>query len=149
MLITIPIAPKPQSRPRFNGKTKRAYEKSDMTSYKRLLAGCVRRCKPHYHESGPVSVTACFYVYPPGIIRNPKKNQLSLLEESIYCDKKPDLDNYYKAVTDAIEGIVYKNDGQIAEMIGRKFYSLSPRTKIEIRSLREEQTQPKTSSAVS
>ena len=28
--------------------------------------------------------------------------------ERKYCDKKPDLDNYFKAVTDAAEGILYK-----------------------------------------
>ncbi|EPI40140.1 hypothetical protein D347_00520, partial [Enterococcus faecalis LA3B-2] len=37
--------------------------------------------------------------------------------ERKYCDKKPDLDNYFKAVTDAAEGILYKNDGQIAVMV--------------------------------
>lgn len=46
-----------------------------------------------------------------------KKKRLEVKLERKYCDKKPDLDNYFKAVTDAAEGILYKNDGQIAVMV--------------------------------
>ena len=57
--------------------------------------------------------------------------------ERKYCDKKSDLDNYFKAVTDA-EGILYKNDGQIAVMVCQKLYSMRPRTELEITSLEEQ-----------
>jgi Holliday junction resolvase RusA-like endonuclease len=53
----------------------------------------------------------------------------------MYCDKKPDIDNYFKAVTDAVNGILYKDDGQIAVNICRKVYSLNPRTEIAINPL--------------
>ncbi|NRE42451.1 RusA family crossover junction endodeoxyribonuclease, partial [Enterococcus faecalis] len=36
------------------------------------------------------------------------------------------------------EGILYKNDGQIAVMICQKLYSMRPRTEIEIMSLEEQ-----------
>lgn len=58
--------------------------------------------------------------------------------ERKYCDKKPDLDNYFKAVTDAAEVILYKNDGQIAVMVCQKLYSMRPRTELEITSLEEQ-----------
>lgn len=53
----------------------------------------------------------------------------------MYCDKKPDIDNYFKAVTDAVNGILYKDDGQIAVNVSRKVYSWNPRTEIEIQPL--------------
>ncbi|NRE40116.1 RusA family crossover junction endodeoxyribonuclease, partial [Enterococcus faecalis] len=37
------------------------------------------------------------------------------------------------------EGILYKNDGQIAVMICQKLYSMRPRTEIEIMSLEEKE----------
>lgn len=55
-----------------------------------------------------------------------------LANETLYVDKKPDIDNYFKAVTDALEGILYKNDGQIAAVTMQKLYSLNPRTEIEV-----------------
>lgn len=64
-----------------------------------------------------------------------KKNRTSLEAETMYCDKKPDIDNYFKAVTDAVNGVLYKDDGQIAVSICRKVYSLNPRTELEINQL--------------
>ena len=58
--------------------------------------------------------------------------------ERKYCDKKSDLDNYFKAVTDAAEGILYKIDRQIAVMVCQKLYSMRPRTELEITSLEEQ-----------
>nr|DAP21045.1 MAG TPA: Endodeoxyribonuclease RusA [Caudoviricetes sp.] len=42
------------------------------------------------------------------------------------------MDNYFKAVTDAAEGILYKND------VCQKLYSIRPRTELEITSLEEQ-----------
>lgn len=106
-----------------------------MTAYKRAIAYHVIATKPEKIEKGPIMADICFYVYPPKRISEIKKHQPALLAETIACDKKPDLDNYFKAVTDAINGILYKDDGQIAAMICRKVYSYDPRTEIEVTAL--------------
>lgn len=41
-----------------------------------------------------------------------------------------------KAVTDAAEGLLYKNDSQIAAITMQKLYSLDPRTEIEVEELK-------------
>ena len=51
---------------------------------------------------------------------------------------KPDTDNYIKLVLDAINGVFYKDDSQVVEVIGRKFYAEEPRTEIIITSLEDE-----------
>jgi len=38
--------------------------------------------------------------------------------------KKPDLDNLAKSVKDALQGLIYKTDSQIVELILRKRYEL-------------------------
>ncbi|WP_271495944.1 RusA family crossover junction endodeoxyribonuclease [Enterococcus sp. 5H] len=136
MKITIPIAPKPQARPRFNSFSKRAYEDSAMTAYKKSVKYHVMACKPSLIESGSLGVSITFYIYPPKKILSKKSAAQDLENETLYVDKKPDIDNYFKAVTDAAEGILYKNDGQIAVVTMQKLYSLNPRTEIEVEELK-------------
>lgn len=49
--------------------------------------------------------------------------------------KRPDADNIAKLVMDALNGLAYKDDGQIASLKIEKFYSENPRTEIEIKKL--------------
>lgn len=139
MKLTIPVAPKPQARPRFNNYSKRAYEDSSMTAYKQSVKYHVMAQKPKLIETGAVGVSITFYVYPPKKLLTKKKIAQELTQESIYVDKKPDIDNYFKAVTDALEGILYKNDGQIAVVTMQKLYSLSPRTEIEVGEIKDDE----------
>lgn len=106
-----------------------------MKAYKNAVKYHAMSTRPLLIEKGPVIVDGCFFVYPPDYISKVKKNKTLLEDETMYCDKKPDIDNYFKAVTDAINGILYKDDGQIAVSICRKVYSLNPRTEIEINPL--------------
>ncbi|MCI5685338.1 MAG: RusA family crossover junction endodeoxyribonuclease [Enterococcus gallinarum] len=135
MKIIIPIAPIPQSRPRFTKHRKTPYEETAMKSYKNAVKYHAMATKPMLIEKGPVMIDVCFFIYPPAYISKVKKNRTLLDNETMYCDKKPDIDNYFKAVADAVNGILYKDDGQIAVNVSRKVYSLNPRTEIEIQPL--------------
>lgn len=135
MKLIIPIAPKPQSRPRFTKYRKTPYEETAMKSYKNAVKYHAMATKPLLIEKGPVMIDVCFFIYPPAYISKVKKNRTLLDNETMYCDKKPDIDNYFKAVADAVNGILYKDDGQIAVSISRKVYSWNPRTEIEIQPL--------------
>lgn len=106
-----------------------------MTAYKRAVRYYAMAAKPNVLDKGPVMVDVCFFIFPPAYISKVKKNRSLIENEIMYCDKKPDIDNYFKAVTDAVNGILYKDDGQIAVNISRKVYSFNPRTEIEINSL--------------
>lgn len=48
---------------------------------------------------------------------------------------KPDIDNLFKAVTDACTGIVWKDDNQIVSTKSDKFYSEEPRVEIYVEEL--------------
>ncbi|EGO2747763.1 TPA: RusA family crossover junction endodeoxyribonuclease [Enterococcus faecalis] len=140
MRIILPIEPKPQSRPRFarRGNYVQTYEDSAMRAYKQKVKAYLRKTKPELIEKGAIFTHITFYIAAPKSLLSSKKKRLEVELERKYCDKKPDLDNYFKAVTDAAEGILYKNDGQIAVMVCQKLYSIRPRTELEITSLEEQ-----------
>ena len=95
-----------------------------MKAYKNAVKYHAMSTRPLLIEKGPVIVDVCFFVYPPAYISKVKKNRTLLEDETMYCDKKPDIDNYFN-----------KDDGQIAVSICRKVYSFNPRTEIEINPL--------------
>lgn len=54
---------------------------------------------------------------------------------SIYPTSKPDLDNLKKAVLDAMNGVVYKDDSQVVSDAGEKRYGDEPRVDVFIQEL--------------
>jgi Holliday junction resolvase RusA-like endonuclease len=95
-LYTLHLYPKPQSRPRFG--INRAYEDGKMTQWKRNCESQLRSLNPKIIPKGPVYVAMTFYIYPPKRISEAKKKRLELESETIYVDKRPDIDNYIKAI---------------------------------------------------
>ena len=54
---------------------------------------------------------------------------------SIPCAIKPDIDNAYKSIADALTGVIYADDKQVCEIQVRKFYAEKdgrPRAEIKI-----------------
>lgn len=81
---------------------------------------------------GALRARVRFYIKPPQYISKVKKNQQALLDEIIPVGKKPDIDNYEKALYDSMSGIVFQDDGQIALHDVGKFYSFNPRIEVEM-----------------
>lgn len=58
--------------------------------------------------------------------------------QRVYCDVRPDIDNFCKSILDGLNGIAFKDDGQVAELHARKYYHSGnghPKTNILIRTL--------------
>lgn len=66
-----------------------------------------------------------------------QKKQMEARNGEIRPLSKPDLDNYIKAISDAMNGVVFHDDKQIVELSVKKYYSDLPRAEIEIKSLCE------------
>ena len=137
MKIILNIEPKPQSRPRFarRGNFTTTYEDKSMEEWRRKCSDLIaEECLLDKLKEGTISLTATFYIKPPQYISKVKRNEQRLLEESMPVGKKPDLDNYVKAIMDSISDshLIWKDDGQVAEIKARKLYSLNPRIELEI-----------------
>ena len=138
MKLVLNIEPKPQSRPRFarRGSFTTTYEDKDMKSWREhcsLLIANLYTGQPILE--GALRAKVRFFIKPPRYISKVKKNQQALIDETIPVAKKPDVDNYEKALYDSMSGIVFKDDGQIALHDVGKFYSLKPRIEVEVEEL--------------
>ena len=68
----------------------------------------------------------------PCSLSKPKKKALLA---GFYHLKRPDVDNLLKLVCDALNGVAWKDDSDIASIFAVKGYSEHPRTEIEIKYL--------------
>lgn len=131
--LIINKAPQPQSRPRFTarGRYVHAYENKKITMYKRMVAATYQSyfgaVKP---TEKAIAVDVVFY--------RPIQKSLSKREHARRVNGehlpvvKPDVDNYVKAVLDALNGVAFQDDSQIIKLKAQKLYSENPRTEIEI-----------------
>ena len=73
--------------------------------------------------TGPVALEATFYFPRPKTHYGTGKNA-GVLKESVpfYCATTPDTDKLLRAISDAMTGIVYRDDGQIARVVAWKLY---------------------------
>lgn len=80
---------------------------------------------------GAVSVNIAVWQTPPKCW--PRKRRM----EKVWVTGKPDVDNVQKLIFDALNGIVWKDDAQIAHVLMSRLFSQdgSERLEIEIREL--------------
>ena len=64
-----------------------------------------------------------------------KKNRQDMLTGKMLHTKRGDVDNIFKIIADALNGIAYDDDGQIAEAYIKKMYSDNPRVEVTIQEL--------------
>ena len=116
-LLTIPAEPIAQGRPRLSsrGGFARAYDPPKSRSWKALVADFAEKAMKEQGLTqpmeGPLMVKIRFgFPLPKSQYRkNPKPMMWHM--------KRPDLDNLYKGVIDAMEGIVYPRDSEIVKVI--------------------------------
>lgn len=111
----IEIIPFPQSRPRVCGKF--TYDKDDKK--KKVLSFLLRHQKPDRIFTTLQSLTISFFLPIP--ITYKKK-----IQSGDPHTKRPDLDNYIKAILDAMNGIYYTDDSIIYYLIASKQYATIP-----------------------
>ena len=130
LLLEIPGAPVGQGRPRFtniNGHPK-AYDPENSRNYKayvRMLATQAMKDSDFTMIEGACSIKIVAYFEVPK--SKSKKFKLAALNNKEWPTKKPDVDNIAKAIQDALNGLVYKDDSNIVYMSVSKYYSTNPK----------------------
>jgi Holliday junction resolvase RusA-like endonuclease len=110
--------PKGKGRPRFIRATGHAITPPASASYERMVQEHARLAMcGQLPLQGPLRLTLVVYFARPPSWRG---KQL----EAVWHTSKPDWDNLGKMISDAMNGIVFKDDAQIAEAFVVKKYGL-------------------------
>jgi Holliday junction resolvase RusA-like endonuclease len=80
---------------------------------------------------GPVAV--CIYIHR-AMPKSMSKKKKALIDTT-WCVSKPDIDNVFKSAMDALTGIAWKDDTQVARISGGRWWAEAHYTVIEITSL--------------
>lgn len=133
--FTIPGVPVAKGRPRFrtvagHAQTYTPKKTVNFETEARLIAmgAMVRLGNLHPCRS---SVQMSMVVFVPVPASWSKGKRAQALAGLLHPTSKPDLDNYEKAVTDALNGVVYEDDSQICDVVKSKRYAENPRVVLE------------------
>ena len=134
LIVTFEVEgdPVPKGRPRFarRGQFVQTYTDAKTIDYETHVAMKARQA---IGASEPLKGALTVFLYlryavPPSYSKKRKEACLRGVE----YPKKVDIDNVYKSITDAMQGIIYKNDSQIVEAHILKCYSLEPGANVMI-----------------
>ena len=136
MRFEFDIEPVEQARPRATrfGKGIRLYDPKKVTVFKRKLGILAKQqmldCGLEPFD-GPLEV--CMEFYRPVQASLSQKERARRLSGVHRPTVKPDLDNYIKSTSDALNGIIWEDDNLIVSLQAEKFYSERPYLVVEIR----------------
>ena len=83
--------------------------------------------------TGPVSLNIFMVIEPPKSM--PKRRRQWLIENRCAVTKKPDLDNIAKLIGDALNGVAFEDDSQVAELWVKRVYGETSKTVVSVSSL--------------
>lgn len=136
MRFEFDIDPVEQARPRATrfGKGIRLYDPEKVTIFKRqlgLLAKQQMLDRGLEPFNGPLEV--CMEFYRPFQASLSQKERARRLSGVHRPTVKPDLDNYIKSTSDALNGIIWIDDNLIVSLEAKKFYAEQPHLTVEVR----------------
>lgn len=133
IVVTVPGAPVAKGRPRITarGGFARAYTPAKTVRYEDLVRiAAYDAMNGNAPVTGQVTVCITAYVQPPKSMR--KRDREAAAEGLLHPTTRPDADNYAKAALDGCNGILFKDDAQVTDLIVRKRFSERPRLVISM-----------------
>jgi Holliday junction resolvase RusA-like endonuclease len=129
VFFDVPGAPVGKGRPRFSsGVTKagkrftRAFTPPPTASYENLVKiQALKAMRGRAPFEGPLTLFVRAHLSIPSSWSRRKREQA--VDGLIFPTVKPDLSNIVKAIEDAMNGIVYRDDAQISEFVCFKDYT--------------------------
>lgn len=130
----VPGQPTGKGRPRFSRISGRAYTPKKTAMYENLFLTAFTELYPDWEPTEkPVLLTMhAYYAVPKSFSR--KKHEMAVNESMInrvVPTKKPDLDNIIKCI-DGLNGIAWKDDSQVVNIVATKEYAEMPRLEVRI-----------------
>ena len=129
--FTVPGIPIAKGRPRFAMRKgiPRTYTPKDTAAHERTVASCGRlACRTPLEGALRLEVRS-YHPIPKTLTVAAKQ---AVANGTRRPATRPDADNVLKLVADALNGICYKDDNQLVEVICRKYYGVVPCTVVTI-----------------
>jgi len=125
-MIIVPYEPIAQIRPRICRN--RMYDplSGEKKKWKWEIARQMRTKELEAIQEGPIGIEVTFYTKKPKSLS--KRKQMALT----WNHKRADLDNYLKFILDVLNGIGFKDDGQVAKIEAIKIYDDNPRVEFSL-----------------
>lgn len=122
--------PIPKARPRFGQGRAHTTKRTKTQEEKIALVYAGAYGNFCFGEKIPLRLVADFYIkIAKSDTKRVKEGKLS---GDIRPTPRPDSDNLVKCVQDALNGVAYRDDSQLVEVVARKWYSDVPRTEVYI-----------------
>ncbi len=124
--------PEPKGRPRtfmVGGRPRILTPKKTRLYEDRIRCAAVEAMEGKDMFSEAVSVVVTAYVAPPKALKGQRR--IDALDGLLKPLTRPDVDNYAKVI-DGLNGIVFKDDNLVTDLIVRKRYSERPRLVITV-----------------
>lgn len=131
--FTVPGQPVGKGRPRIGkiGQHARMFTPEKTANYEGLIAHAGHQAMAGRAPIlGPVSVVLDIRVQVPASWS--KRKQAEALANRVHPTTKPDIDNVEKAIFDGLNGVAWKDDVQVVDVVKRKRYSETPGVTVEI-----------------
>lgn len=131
ILFNVPGHPQGKGRPRFVRATGRTYTPEQTRNYEgmiRLAAETAMAGRGPIKRPVALAMAAVFGVPK----RFPRARREAALSGGEFPAKRPDIDNVVKAATDAMNGVVYRDDAQIVSVRCSKIYGPSPMLTVSV-----------------
>lgn len=84
---------------------------------------------------GALRVEVAAYFRTPKAFKRPERGGFDEAE-GVACTRRPDADNVSKLCLDALNGLAWKDDAQVSDLIVSKRYSARPRVEIKVEDAR-------------
>ena len=129
--LTIPGEPTGKGRHRTT-KTGHTYTPEKTRSYEKEVQTCYQMdyMGKQLLEGELIAEIDAYFKIPKSAT---KGKRLAMKNNIVRPTKKPDISNIIKIIEDALNKVAYKDDSQIVEVIGRKWWTLdNPRVEVLI-----------------
>ena len=126
--------PVAKGRPRFT-RQGHTYTPKKTADYEKKIKKELKEQGAEPYEKGvPLKVEVTFY---KGHLKSWTKKQVFQAEDgSLLPVKRPDLDNYVKAILDGANEILWHDDSQIVDLLLYKRYDKTPRVEIKVNEIK-------------
>lgn len=120
-----------KQRPRYSSKTGRMYTPTKTSTFEEKVKWAF---KSKYNIATELSVNP-FKAKIVAVFEPPKSLSKKKKEELLYSvnyTKKPDVDNIAKIILDSLNGLAYKDDSQVSELLVIKDYGIENKILVEL-----------------